>query len=136
MKILVEFISISENSELKLKEKTVQFKKLLPDCEIEYLHKGEYKKYSNGRISKLPTKNSNLTISIYAEELDYNKIITDMLTTYKNLKNYYKNIEHHSFINLSFFSDDMISLEFSKQVLSLLSKNNFSLPISCYRSVN
>ena len=55
-----------------------------------------------------------------------------MISVYEELSSYFKKIEHDTFINASFFSNDMISLEFSSQVLFLLNKYNLSLPISCY----
>jgi hypothetical protein len=130
MKILIEFVSMSEDS--RLKEQSVHFQKAMPNCKIEYLLKGEYKKYPNGKIAKIPAKRSVLTIIDFDD--DYNKSIIDMIMVYEKLSDYFNRIEHDTFINLSFFSDDMVSLEFSSQVLFLLSKHNLSLPISFYRN--
>jgi hypothetical protein len=100
------------------------------DCKIEYLAKGEFRKYDNGKIAKLPSKYSILYVT--SKDVEYNKIILKMLTVYGQLTSYFNSIEHNSFINLSFFSKDMISLEFDSNVLFLLSKYHFSLPVSCY----
>jgi hypothetical protein len=132
MKTLIEFITMSEDA--KLKDQAIHFQKIMPDCKIDYLMKGEYRKYSNGKISKFPAKNSVFTV--INTDKDYNKVIIDMITVYENLSNYFDQIEHDTFINLSFFSNEMFSLEFSSQALLLLNKHNFSLPISCYYDVN
>jgi len=129
MKVLVEFISMSENIELK--DISNNFLKVMPDCIINYYHKGDYKNYTDGRKSKLPIKNSELHIT--NKDPDYNNTIIKMLDVYSNLIDYFNQIEHHTFINLSFYSNDMFSLEFGTAVLDYLRKYNFSLPISCYK---
>jgi hypothetical protein len=130
MKTLVEFISMSED--MRLKDLVAHFQKAMPDCTVNYLMKGEYKKYPGGKISKIPAKRYVLTVGNTCD--DYNKTIIDMIVVYEKLLDYFSQIGHDTFINLSFFSDDMISLEFNSQVLFLLNKYNFSLPISCYHN--
>jgi hypothetical protein len=129
MKVLVEFITISEYPELF--EKSINFIRAIPNSKVNYLRKGEYKKYPNGKLSKLPEKNSSLTI--INEDSDYNNTIIQMLTVYNDLLSFFNQIEHDTFINISFYSNDMFSLEFGIEVLGLLKKYNFSLPVSCYR---
>jgi hypothetical protein len=130
MKTLVEFISMSED--IRLKDQAIHFQRAMPDCTVNYLMKGEYKKYSDGKTSKIPVKRSVLTVENTSE--NYNRTIIDMIGVYEKLLDYFSQIRHDTFINLSFFSNDIISLEFNNQVLFLLNKYNFSLPISCYHS--
>jgi len=129
MKVLVEFITYSEDSELH--KKSVHFTQAIPNCKVYYLHHGEYRKHANGEYSKLPAKYSSLTIS--NEDSDYNKTIIQMLAVYNDLLDFFNQIEHDTFINDSFFSNDMFSLEFSAEVLGMLKEHNLSLPISFYR---
>jgi hypothetical protein len=114
-----------------LKDQAYHFKAIL-NCKTEYLGKGEFKKYPNGKTANLPAKNSVLTITSYEE--DYNSSVMKILSAYEGLLSYFNQIQYDAFINLSYYSNDMISLEFSPEVLSLLSKYNFSLPISCYHN--
>jgi len=128
MKVIVDLLIVSEIPELY--EKSVYFIKAIPNCNIEYLHKGEYKKHSDGRVSRLPMKNSSLHIS--SDASDYNNTLIQMFSVYEDLLGFLNKIEHYISIDISFFSNDMISLEFSVEVLGLLKKHNFSLPITCY----
>ena len=129
MKVLVEFITISEVPDLY--EKSMYFTKKISNCKVDYIHKGEYRKYEDGKLSKHPIKNSVLTIA--NENLDYNNTIIKMLSVYEDLLEFFNQIEHDTYINISFYSNDMFSLEFGVEVLGLLKKHNFSLPVSCYR---
>ena len=132
MEVLVEFVIMSEYS--KLLEKSEYFIKSIPNCKFYYFKKGEYKKYTNGKLSKLPMKNSIL--KIVNEDSDYNNTIIQMLTVYNNLLYFFNSIDHEVSINISFFSNDMFSLEFGVEVLGLLNNYSFSLPISCYQKKN
>jgi hypothetical protein len=129
MKVKTEFISMSEDTDLK--EKGIFFSNVIENCKIEYLPKGEIRKYEGGRVAKLPSKYSFLYITNIDQ--DYNKIILKMMSVYESLIPYFDTIEHQTSINLSFYSNDMFSLEFDEKVLYLLGKYHLSLPISCYR---
>jgi hypothetical protein len=121
-------------------KKGIFFKGRIENCKIEYIKRGEHKIYENGKKSILRSKNSILYIKYKDNNIDkfvdYNKIIVEMIKVYEKLKEYFDKIKCEPFINLTFFDkqENYFSLEFSEEVLALLSKYHFSLPISCYRN--
>ena len=131
MKTLVEFEFMSEESDLI--DKANYFIENIKNCRIEYIKRGEHRKIENNKETILPAKNSVLYVK--CENDDYNKTIIEMLNIYDGLKDYFDKIQCDAFINLSFFerSEYYFSLEFNEDVLALLSKYHFPLPISCYR---
>ncbi|GHT80664.1 hypothetical protein FACS1894130_12140 [Spirochaetia bacterium] len=129
MKTLIELVIFSED--IRLKEQSVYFRNAITDCEVEYIARGEHRHYVNGKQTILPSKYSVLYVK--STNQDYNQAIVEMIAAFGELSDYFDKIEHDTNINVSFFSDDLFSLEFSEQVMSLLSKYHWSLPISCYR---
>jgi hypothetical protein len=136
MEINITFTIHSEDDELENQGNV--FKNLLKNCELEYIKKGDHKKYKNGKISKLPCKNSTLYIRIISSNYIYNKDIIDIINVYDKLNNYFINIEYDAYLSIDIFYDKdyPLSLEFGQEVLELLVKNEFSLPISCYTKKN
>ena len=129
--INITFTILSEDK--KLFNKCDIFKNSIENCEIQYIKKGEYKKYNNGKKSKLPIKNSTLYIKKISS--DYNNDIINIIIIYEQLKDYFMQIEYDAYFSIDIYYDKEypLSLEFGKDVLELLSKNNLSLPISCYK---
>jgi hypothetical protein len=132
MKITISLMILSEDDRLKCQGDI--FKNLLKNCEIRYTKKGEHLQFENGKISKLAMKNSSLDIKINSSNYNYNDDIINIINAYIQLKDYFLKIEYHRFFSINIFYDKdyPLSLEFGEDVLELLSKNKFSLPISCY----
>lgn len=129
MVTFVEFISSSEDSEFE--KKTSLFSLVLPGAIIEYVPRGGTRRLANEKT----VKQKRSTLFVRCEETDYCISIIRILGVYEQLESYYHQIEHDSFINISFFSNDMVSLEFSTDVLAMIAANKLSLPISVYWSL-
>ena len=129
---LIELLFISEDE--KLCEQGLYFKNKLKNCETEYIKKGDHKKYSDGKISKLSMNNSSLCISCKCNNYEYNETIINMINIYDELKDYFNKIDCyiHFMINIFYDEDYPLSLEFGEELMELLIKHHFSLPIDCY----
>jgi hypothetical protein len=114
------------------------YKNSLKNCEIEYIEKGEFKIYNNGKISKLKHKNSTLYIKLKSSNYNYNKDIIELITVFEKQIEYFKNSEYDAYILIDIYHDKnySLSLEFGNEVLKYLCKHKFSLPISCYINKN
>jgi hypothetical protein len=130
MKTLVELICFSEDS--RLLDCIDLLKDRINGFQVNFSKKGEEIKLFNGK--KGIQENTMLNISCSND--DYNTTIPKLLDIRQQIQNWLRIKDFDCFINLSFFSQDMVSLELSEESIQALAVQNLTMPISIYHQEN